>query len=119
MAPAETFSIALPPGVTLPPGMSIADLPAMRPPPGVTSNFTNPETSTAGLMAVNWFFTSLAALMTLIRVVTRGILKREQGYGWDDGKLPSGILKHQALTVDSSDRASYGKRTAAPALYLY
>lgn len=118
MAP---HSIALPPGVTLPPGMSIADLPAMMPPPGAKSNFMDPVTNTNGLIAVNWFFTSLAAFMVFVRVVARGTLKREQGYGWDDGRLLSAVdvSEHPVLTVDSFDRSSYGKRTAAFSLHLY
>ena len=81
------------PAMMLPPGMSLADMPAMRPPPGIKSNFEHPETSANALMAVNWVFTPLAALMVLVRVYTRATLKGEQGYGWDDGML-------QLLTVD-------------------
>lgn len=100
--------MALPPGVTLPPGMSIADLPAMMPPRGVKSNFVSPETSTAGLMAVNWLFTSLAALMIFVRMLTRGTLKREQGYGWDDRKLPFHLPGCSVLIADSLDCAGSG-----------
>ncbi len=60
----------------------LQNLPALLPPPGVQSNFDNPETQSATLIKVNVVFLALMLVMVTIRMYTKGILTRK--IWWDD-----------------------------------
>lgn len=63
-----------------------ADIPAMRPPHGVKSDFDHGDSNGTTLLAFSWIFTPLAVLMVSLRVLTRAKLKQNYGWGWDDSK---------------------------------
>ena len=59
------------------------NLPALRPPPGVTSNFINPAQDRATQYNAICFFTlALACLFLFARLYTRIVLQKRPG--WDD-----------------------------------
>lgn len=62
-----------------------ASIPALTPPPGVTSNFDNPKTLKSSFVAVNASFLSLMVFVVAIRIYSRGVIARV--LGWDDCML--------------------------------
>lgn len=60
----------------LPPGVDIAQVPAGPPPPGITSNFTDPETLRAPVIAVNVILLVVTTTFVGMRIYTRKFLNR-------------------------------------------
>lgn len=51
-----------------------ADIPAMPPPSGTQSNFTNPQTLGTTLIALNSVFLGTMLVVVLVRTYARGVL---------------------------------------------
>ena len=66
-----------------PPGMNMAGMGTIPPPPGVTPNFVSPPHNSAPLI-LTAIMLPIALLFVCMRVFTRIVLLR--GFGWDDGK---------------------------------
>ena len=66
-----------------PPGMNMAGMGTIPPPPGVTPNLVNPPHNSAP-MILTAILMPIAVLFVSMRVFTRVVLLR--GFGWDDGK---------------------------------
>lgn len=64
--------------------MDYTDIPALPPPVGVQSNFTNPKTLGTSLIVVNTVFLPLMLLVVAIRIYSRGHIMHR--LGWDDCK---------------------------------
>lgn len=63
----------------LPPGASLSQIPAGRPPKAVLSNFTNPATRKAPVVATNVVFLAIATLFVCVRLYTRKFISRLLG----------------------------------------
>ncbi|KAH8707554.1 hypothetical protein GQ44DRAFT_777385 [Phaeosphaeriaceae sp. PMI808] len=85
----------------------------MKPPPGVKSNFTHPEIIATTILAVNWIFTPLAALMVCVRVRTLAILKSRHKFGLDDTLIILAMLGSiaYAALVTIALNAGFGRHT--------
>ncbi|KAF2865411.1 hypothetical protein BDV95DRAFT_586351 [Massariosphaeria phaeospora] len=59
-------------------------MPAATPPPGVQSNFVDPETNGEPARVVSICFTAAAVLMVALRLYARTTLPKGQRLGWDD-----------------------------------
>lgn len=64
---------------------SIKDFPALRPPPGVKSNFVDPPSLVPSAIVVESIFLPLMILAVLTRIFVRA--KITKGWGWDDCKI--------------------------------
>ena len=62
--------------------MNYENIPAIPPPPGVVSNFENPETLASSIIGVNVTFLSLMLIVVFIRIYARSFIVRS--LGWDD-----------------------------------
>jgi len=67
----------------LPPSL-LREIPALQPPPGVESNFLNPERRSQGIQSVATFLLCLITLMFAIRIYTKSFIIRKAS--WDDCK---------------------------------
>lgn len=68
------------------PKSSLEHIPALSPPPGVTSNLINPPDKGPAVAAVASVFAALAFCMVLIRAYCKCFVMR--AWSWDDGKWP-------------------------------
>ena len=59
---------------------------AGKPPPGVYSNFVNPESLRNPEIAVNVVFVTLATFAVVVRVYAKAVVTRATG--WDDCMCP-------------------------------
>lgn len=59
-------------------------VPAKPPPPGVKSNFINPQSRQPEMIAINAILLTIATLFLLMRLWTRSFITRS--IGWDDCK---------------------------------
>ena len=57
---------------------------AGKPPPGLHSNFVNPDSLRTPEIAVNAVFVSLATLAVVVRIYAKAVVTRATG--WDDCK---------------------------------
>ena len=60
-----------------------SQIPALAPPPGVTSNFVDPVNHANGLVACNVVLLLVGILIVVARVVSRTVLT-DWRLGWDD-----------------------------------
>ena len=65
----------------------MATLPALPPPPGVESNFDNPENRAPMAIALIVLVLAFMLCFVALRVCARAMLKTP--YGWDDCQYPS------------------------------
>lgn len=59
------------------------EIPALPPPPGVVSNFVNPETRSPLVIAITVICLALMWPIFVLRIYTKIWLTRN--FGWDDG----------------------------------
>ena len=64
----------------------LAQIPAMQPPAGVTSNFIDPPSHNTAIIALNTVFLALMLPVVSIRLYVKAHILHTMG--WDDGKLP-------------------------------
>ncbi|KAI4200551.1 MAG: hypothetical protein LQ346_002350 [Caloplaca aetnensis] len=83
-----------------------ASIPALTPPPGVTSNFDNPKTLKSSFVAVNASFLSLMVFVVAIRIYSRGVIARV--LGWDDYTCIIGALCSIVHTIMTLRVADFG-----------
>ncbi|KAF1948955.1 hypothetical protein CC80DRAFT_497863 [Byssothecium circinans] len=88
--------------------MDFSNIPVMPPPKGMKSNFDNPATNATSTLIVNWIFTPLALIATLIRLYTRTTLSRDQRLGWDDALVSVGMAGSIAHAVLVTVALSFG-----------
>jgi len=69
--------------VNLPPSL-LKEIPALQPPPGVESNFLNPERRTKEIQSVATFLLCLTTLMFANRIYMKSFIIRKAS--WDDCK---------------------------------
>lgn len=62
-------------------------IPAAAPPPGVTSNFVNPESLASTTMGIGICMLVLTAFVVTVRLFSN--YKAARGLGWDDCMIPS------------------------------
>lgn len=67
----------------IPPGVSISELPALRPPLGVMPNFIDPKSQAPGVMLANGIITAVMLVFVLLRVYTKAFLTK--AIFWEDG----------------------------------
>ena len=67
---------------SFPGGPAVLQLPALKPPPGTTPNFTNAEDRGAVLTIVNGFLLVVMAIFMVIRAYTKSVIIRK--LSWDD-----------------------------------
>ena len=74
---------------SLPPGVPLSEIPALKPPPGIKPNFVNPPSYANALVTVNAVFLTLMLITLALRLYTKGVLLKS--LGWDDCKssIPS------------------------------
>ena len=65
--------------------ISLETEPVMPPPPGVESNFDDPESYAPVVIAVSSVFTSLMIIAVLVRILVRSRIHKQ--WGWDDCKF--------------------------------
>ena len=70
--------------------------PAGPPPPGVHSNFVNPESLQNPAIAVNVIFLSLATTAVVMRLYAKGVVTR--AVGWDDCMCRRPFILENVLT---------------------
>ena len=63
----------------------LAELPALQPPPGITSNFVDPVTNGYQLVGVGSFLLALMILFVLNRFYTKIFISKK--FKWDDRKF--------------------------------
>ncbi|ERF68929.1 hypothetical protein EPUS_09506 [Endocarpon pusillum Z07020] len=76
--------------LTIPPGVSLSEIPALQPPPGVTPNFTNPESQAHGVMIANGIITAVMLVFVLLRVYTKAFLTKT--LFWEDAACIAGTV---------------------------
>lgn len=68
--------------VSLPAGIDLSTIPLALPPPGMTSNFANPESLANVMMSIELFIFVLTAFVVIVRLFSN--YKATRGLGWDD-----------------------------------
>ena len=66
-------------------GFDPSRTPPVPPPPGVISNFTDPDSLSATCLAINVSFLAIAGVFVILRFYTRACITRR--VGWDDCKF--------------------------------
>ncbi|KAE8150334.1 hypothetical protein BDV25DRAFT_154543 [Aspergillus avenaceus] len=81
-------------------------VPAMNPPPGLTSNFIDPPYIGAKFVVVNAVFLPIAVLSLLLRTWTRLFVVRS--FRWDDSLMIMAMLLSCAMTGITVDMLNFG-----------
>ena len=71
---------------SLPPGISLSETPAGKPPAGVKPNLIDPDSLGGAIVTVNAVFLALMLIFITLRTYTKAVLL--QSLWWDDCKLP-------------------------------
>ncbi|KAF2444071.1 hypothetical protein P171DRAFT_25331 [Karstenula rhodostoma CBS 690.94] len=74
-------------------------IPAMPPPPGTQSNFTDPETNATTIRILNGLFLGLAFVLLLVRLFIRTTLPQNHKLGWDDWLCTVAVVASIVHTV--------------------
>jgi hypothetical protein len=84
----------------IPPGVSLSEIPALQPPPGVRPNFIDPESQAPGMMIANGIITAVMLVFVLLRLYTKAFLTK--GLFWEDGEYDEDHIQLQGLTLSHS-----------------
>ena len=63
----------------LPPGVPLEKVPGLKPPPGVTPNFVNPENYQSSILALQTICLVLATVFTALKIYTKLFLIKSLG----------------------------------------
>ncbi|KAK0750688.1 hypothetical protein B0T18DRAFT_54677 [Schizothecium vesticola] len=87
-------------------GFDPSRTPPVPPPPGVITNFTDPDSLSATSLAINVIFLAIAGVFVILRFYTRACITRR--VGWDDYMVPPGLCFCASSIVLSQLSTNYG-----------
>ncbi|KAL0259285.1 hypothetical protein SLS55_005021 [Diplodia seriata] len=91
-------------------GIDLSNYPAMQPPAGQHSNFVDPPSVENKLLIINCVFTSLMAVMIVIRLVIKGPITKV--LWWDDYTCFAAAICsiiHAVVMMEQCEQIGYGK----------
>ena len=95
-------------------GVSIFDLPALPPPKGVKSNFSNPHSLELSLKVNICIWLTLMVICVAVRLYTRTFISKQK-VGWDDGEIsfePKRVMLTSRLSAGFCILASVCKESS-------